>query len=125
MPYVNDTSAVNAPYVSLRTLSEQLGSGVWRQPLVGTKNVRVVVMQTAAGTSLPAHLHPRADETFFVASGEAGFTFDSNPEIVAKPGSILFARHGVRRAVRVLGRDPLLWIAVVTPNEDAPNEQID
>ena len=125
MPFVSSVEALNLAHVRLPELLADLGAAPWRKPLVGTDRVRGVLMFTPPGTSMAAHLHPHADETFHVLSGRAGFIFDGGEEHVAGAGSVLFAPRGVRHAVRVLDEEPLLWIAFITPNEDVTDEQVD
>lgn len=125
MPYVAARDALNRASVRIDDLLSEHGQQGWREPLVATPNVRVVLLLTPPGDILPPHYHPRADEVFHVLRGNGGFTFGDDKEILAGPGTVLCAPHGVRHTLRAVGDEPFVWMATVTPNEDARDEQLD
>ena len=125
MPYVTATDALNRRSVRIDNLVDEHGQQEWREPLVATPNVRVVLLMTPPGAKLAPHYHPRADEVFHVLRGVGGFAFGDDKEILAGPGTVLCAPRGVRHALRAVGDEPFIWMAIVTPNEDAGDEQLD
>ncbi len=125
MPYVNDGSALDQPFTRLDTLAEAAGPGPWRIPLVGTDGLRVVLLRWLPGYATVPHVHPGAEEIFFVVSGRASFTVGDLPEREVGPGELVLARRGTNHAIRVPGPEPLVLLAAVAPNEDRPDETIE
>jgi len=125
MPYDPPQSGLNRPSVSFAELEAQLGAAPWRSSLVASPSVRMVALCMAAGTQTIPHYHPRAVEAFLVLRGVVGLTIGDEPEYLAEPGSLLLARVGVVHGIRVPGPESAVLLCTVTPNEDAPDEQID
>ena len=126
MPYVDPQDALNAPHVDLAQLERTLGPMPWRKPLVALPALRWVLLGWPAGFVAQAHRHPRAAEVFHVLRGRAIFRFGASAgERVAEAGTVLFAPPGVQHAISVPGPEPLVMLASLSPNEDAPDETID
>jgi mannose-6-phosphate isomerase-like protein (cupin superfamily) len=83
----------------------------------------MVLLYWPPGYSHQNHYHPRADESWFVCEGQVKVVFDGGKEMVAGPNSILFAKKGVAHFMIAVGKEPLLYISVVSPNE--PDDEID
>jgi len=77
------------------------------------------------GTRTIPHFHPRAVEAFQVVRGVVGLTVGDDPEYVVGPGSVVYAARGKTHGIRVPGPDSAVLMCVVSPNEQAPDEQID
>ena len=131
MPYVAPEDAHNQPALDLDTVVPVMGeanaSGVpGRTRLIGTDSARWVLLHWPPGYVTTPHYHPRAEEAFYILRGRAIFRFgdEAEPREVG-PGTLLLARRNQRHTIGVPGPEPLLFIASVTPNEDAPDETID
>lgn len=126
MPFVAAVEALNATSVDLDRIARESGEPPWRRCLVGTPGLRVVLLAWPAGYKTIPHVHPAAEEIFSVVRGRALFTIGRDPEREVGPGSLLLAARGVRHAIRVPdGREPLLLLAAVAPNEDRADETIE
>jgi quercetin dioxygenase-like cupin family protein len=125
MPYDPPESGLNLPSVSFTELEARLGAAPWRSSLVASPSVRMVALCMTAGTQTIPHFHPRAVEAFQVLRGVVGLTIGDEPEYLAQPGSLLLARRGVVHGIRVPGPESAVLLCTVTPNEDAPDEQVD
>lgn len=125
MPYVADAEAFDRPFLDLDALAADLGPPPWRAPLVGTPGLRVLLLHWPAGFATVPHVHPAAEEVFRVIRGRACFTIGDEPEREVGPGELMFARRGVRHAIRVPDAEPLMLLASVAPNEDRPDETIE
>jgi mannose-6-phosphate isomerase-like protein (cupin superfamily) len=125
MPYVSGWEALNLGLASLAEISEDLGPGAWRKPIVGSDACRVVMLHLPPGEEPhPPHRHPRADEVFIVLRGIGAFTIGDAPEVMAGPMTTLYAPADVPHRIHVPGPEPLLWLSVVAPNLDAPDEAV-
>ena len=126
MPYVAPEEVAGPGPFDLAAIRREMGAPPWRRPLVATDTTRWVLWAMPGGFEQLAHRHPRGDEVFHVLDGRAAFRFDDGQgEVVAGPGTLLFARRGVAHAITVPGPDPLILLVSVTPNEDAPDETIE
>ena len=126
MPYVGPDEAINATSVDLAELLREMGPLPWRRPLVGTDSARWVLWAMPPGFQQPAHKHPRADEVFHVLSGQGVFRFAGEAEArTVGPGTVLLAQRGVAHAIGVPGPETLIFLASVTPNENASDETVD
>lgn len=125
MPHVADGEAFDRSFLDLDVLADELGPPPWRSCLVGTSALRVMLLHWPAGYSSVPHVHPAAEEIFRVIRGRAFFTIGDEPEREVGPGDFMFARRGVRHAIRVPTAEPLVFLAAVAPNEDHPDETIE
>lgn len=129
MPYVAPEETVAATArgaIDLDTIQREMGPPPWRRPLVATATTRWVLWAMPGGFEQPPHRHPRADEVFHVLDGRATFRFSGGQgEVVAGPGTLLFARRGVTHSIVVPGPEALILLVSVTPNEDAADETIE
>lgn len=125
MPYDPPGSAMNLSAVDLAELGRTRGPAPWRIPLVATEHLRVVLLNMTAGTQTVPHYHPRAEEVFQVVHGTVGLTIGHEAEHLVGPGAVLFAKHGVTHGIRIPGPDSAVLMCIVTPNEDAPDEQVE
>jgi quercetin dioxygenase-like cupin family protein len=125
MPYVAPGEALNAPALDLAAVERDMGPPPWRRPLVGTPRTRVALIAWPPGFVAAPHVHPRADEVFQVLRGRAAFRFGDGPDVAAAPGTTLLGPAGIAHAIRVIGDEPLVFLAAVSPNEDAPDETVE
>jgi quercetin dioxygenase-like cupin family protein len=125
MPYDPPDSGLNLPAVDLARIVSDAGPPPWRVAVVASPAARVVLLGLTPGTMTIPHHHPRAYETFQVISGVVGLTIGADPEHLVGPGSYMLASRGVVHGIRVPGPDPAVLMCTVTPNEDAPDEQVD
>lgn len=126
MPHVPAGDALDLPLLDLAELAAKAGPAPWREMLVGTGGLRVVLLRWPPGYATVPHVHPHAEEIFLVLEGRAVFAIGEEPELEAGPGSFLFARRGELHAIRVPeGGGDLTLLASVAPNEDRPDETIE
>jgi len=125
MPYDPPEAGLNRPSVYLAEIEASMGPPPWRRPLVASPAVRIVLLCMTPGTRTIPHFHPRAEESFQVVRGMVGLTIGDEPEYLAEPGSLLHARRGVVHGIRIPGPESALLMCIVTPNENAPDEQIE
>jgi quercetin dioxygenase-like cupin family protein len=125
MPFVPDRDAVARPTADLLALAGSHGPGPWRIALAGDPGVRAVLLGWPPGFRTIPHRHPGASELFAVQAGRLGFRLADLAEIELTPGSFLVARPGELHALRVLGDEPAVLLAIVGPNEDRPDEQVE
>jgi mannose-6-phosphate isomerase-like protein (cupin superfamily) len=125
MPFVAPGEAHDSPFIDLETLARARGPAPWRQCLVGTSGLRVLLLHWPAGFATVPHRHPAAEEVFYILQGRALFTIGDEPEREVGSGQFMLAMRGVRHAIRVGGNEPLTLMAVVAPNEDRPDETIE
>ena len=126
MPFVPTSEALNQPVLSLADVEQRLGPPPWRRALVGSDSLRVVFYHLTPGEGPhPLHLHPRADEVMVVLRGVGAFTFADGREERVGPGGVVFCPRGQRHALHIPGPEPLVFLAIVGPNEDAPDEAIE
>lgn len=126
MPFVSVAEALNHTLVDVGGPDVQAGPIRRRVPLVGSDALRVVFLRMPAdGEPHPPHHHPRADEVMLIMEGRATFTVGDEPSFVAGPGSLVYAPRGVVHHMRATGPEPVAWLTIVTPNEDAPDESVE
>lgn len=124
MPYDPPQTGWNRPLADLAAIRAEFGDPPWRIPLVASSAVRVVLLGLAPGTRTIPHYHPRAEESFQVLDGVVALTI-GDAEHVVEPGSFLHAQRRTVHAIRVPGPGPAVLMCIVTPNEDAPDEQVE
>lgn len=117
MPYVAPEDANNRLIDSLVDIKARNGLPPWRERILATERFRMVLLCWPPGHHYPKHHHPRADESWLICEGSVQVIFDDGREMIAGPGNILFAKKGVAHDMTAVGKEPLLMIAVVTPNE--------
>jgi mannose-6-phosphate isomerase-like protein (cupin superfamily) len=125
MANVAEGEALDRPFLDLDALARGLGPPPWRECLVGTPGLRVVLLHWPAGFATVPHVHAAADEVFQVLRGRAVFAIGNVPEREVGPGEFIFARRGVRHSISVSGNAPLTLLAAVAPNDDRPDETIE
>ncbi len=125
MPYVPEAAALNQPAVRIAEIRSQLGPGPWRQPIVGLDVLRAVLIAWEPGYASVPHVHPRAVEVFHVLEGSAAFRIGHDVERIVGPGTVLLAPPAVWHQIRVVGRQDLLLMVTLAPNEDASDETIE
>jgi mannose-6-phosphate isomerase-like protein (cupin superfamily) len=88
----------------------------FRRMLVHEDRLRCAFLGYAAGDSVHLHAHLESDEIFFVVSGSATFEVGGeNVEVSA--GDLLHVGAGERHSI-LIPDEPLVLLAVVTPNRD-------
>ncbi|MDH5439622.1 MAG: cupin domain-containing protein [Candidatus Bathyarchaeota archaeon] len=117
MPYVAPEDANNRPVDSLEEVKTRNGNPPWRERELATERFRMVVLCWPPGFVYPKHYHPRADEFWLIQEGRIRVSFDEGPAKEAGPGSFLFAKKGTVHEMANIGKDRLIMIAVVIPNE--------
>jgi len=125
MPFVTPGEGLDRSCVNIPALAAELGPPPWRQPIVGTSGLRVILLHWPAGFETIRHHHPHAEEVFQILEGTAIFTIGDEPARRAEPGDFLLAPRGVKHVIRVSDDGPLLMLAAVAPNEDLPDETIE
>jgi quercetin dioxygenase-like cupin family protein len=117
MPYVAPEDANNRLIDSLEEVKARNGNPPWRERELATERFRMVVLCWPPGFVYPKHYHPRADEFWLIQEGRIRVSFDEGPAKEAGPGSVLFAKKGTVHEMANIGKDRLIMIAVVIPNE--------
>ena len=126
MPYVSVDDALNAALVDLVDIERKLGLGSWRKPLVGSDALRVVMLRLQPGEEPHRpHQHPRADEVLIVIQGRGIFSIGEESEVEAGPASFVYVPRGMLHRIRVPGPEPLVWLSIVAPNRDTPDEAVE
>jgi quercetin dioxygenase-like cupin family protein len=129
MPYVARGEGLNGRMIEPAELRAQNGPPPWRVAVVGTNQVRFVLLAWQPGFATVPHNHPRAVEVFQVLAGRAAFRFGDGPGqgdvTEAGPGSILMSSAGEWHYITVLGRDDFFMLVAVAPNEDEPDETVE
>lgn len=90
--------------------------GRFRRMVIQQARVRAGLLRYAAGDTVPEHAHRESDEIFFVVSGRPTFVIDGRPVAVER-GSLLHVSAGEVHGI-VVGDEPLLLLAAVSPNLD-------
>ncbi len=126
MPYVSVDEALNATIVDPAREPPEPGLEARRSPLVASDSVRIVRLRVEAGQEphLP-HRHPHADEVMYVLDGLGQFTVGDDPPFVAGARSLVFVPRGVTHRIQVPGPGPLIWLSIVAPNQDLPDEALE
>lgn len=124
MPYVDPADALNAPSTTLPMDPLAPGQPFARVPLLATDEMRLVLLTMPPGHRTIPHYHPRAAEHFVVLIGSARFTLDTSPPIDARPGDLVYAGVRVVHTIEA-GPQGVRFLAEMSRNEDAPDEQIE
>ena len=125
MPFVSAVEAMNLTSIDVDALVAELGPPPWRRPLVAAASGRVVLAAAApAGSPHPIHRHPRAEEVFYVLRGTGHLTVGDHLAYVVQPGFLMFVPRDVPHTITASDSEPLVWISVVAPNEDAPDTEV-
>jgi mannose-6-phosphate isomerase-like protein (cupin superfamily) len=126
VPYVSVDEAQNASVLDVGATLRELGLGRPRALLVASDALRVVLLRMRPGEEPHRpHRHPGADEAMLVMDGRGTFTVGSEPGFVAGPGSLVYVPRGVVHRIQVTGPEPLAWLSIVAPNQDAPDEAVE
>jgi len=122
LPYVPPEEANNKLIETVKEIKARKGSPPWREKVLATSRFRMLIHCWPPGFGHPKHYHPRADEIWYVIEGQLKVSFDGGKQIVANPGSILFAKKGTVHDMESSGEVPLIMLVFVTPNE--PDDEI-
>jgi quercetin dioxygenase-like cupin family protein len=129
MPYVAPGEGLNRRIIDLAERRAEYGPPPWRVSLVGTDQVRFVLLAWQPGFATVPHFHPRGVEVFQVLAGRAAFRFGDGPgkgEVIeGGPGSLFMSPPGEWHDVAVLGDEDFHMLIAVAPNEDAPDEAVE
>ncbi len=125
MPYAAPEDVLSEWAVDVDDVRAGHDTVPWRQPLLANGDVRAVLICWAPGFWSIPHFHPHATETFQVISGRLGFRLDDRDELEIRAGDIAIAHRGQIHGLRVLGEEPMVLLACVSPNEDVDDEQVD
>lgn len=125
MPYVPASEALNRPEVTVEEIRCGFGPPPWRQPIVGSAALRVVLMAWEPGFRTVLHVHPRAVEVFHVLEGRAAFRIGNGEDRIVGPGTVLLAPRATWHSIRVVGDEPFLMLIAQAPNEEADDETIE
>ena len=125
MPYVPGSEALNRLEVAIEEVRRGLGPPPWRQPIVGSTALRVVLMAWKPSFRTVPHVHPRAEEVFHVLEGQAAFRIGNEEDRIVGPGTVLLAPRATWHSIRVVGDAPLLMLIALAPNEEADDETIE
>jgi mannose-6-phosphate isomerase-like protein (cupin superfamily) len=126
VPYVAVDEAQNATVLDAGETLREFVVGRQRALLVASDALRVVLLRMEPGEEPHRpHQHPKADEVMIVMEGRGTFTVGHEAGFVAGPGSMVFAPRGVVHRIQVTGPEPLAWLSIVAPNEDAPDEAVE
>ncbi len=87
--------------------------------------LRAVLIAWEPGYASVPHVHPRAVEVFHVLEGSAAFRIGDDVERIVGPATVLLAPPAVWHQIRVVGREDLLLLVTLAPNEDAGDETIE
>jgi mannose-6-phosphate isomerase-like protein (cupin superfamily) len=126
LPYVSVDEALNATVVDPGESAVGSLLNGRRLPLVASEALRIVRWRLGPGEEPHRpHIHPVADEVMIVVDGLGMFTVGDDPEFAAGPWSLIYVPRGVIHRIRVPGPEPLVWLSIVAPNADAPDEAIE
>jgi quercetin dioxygenase-like cupin family protein len=126
LPYVSVDEALNASVVDPSATAVGSPLDGRRLPLVASDALRIVRWRLGPGEEPHRpHIHPGGDEAMIVVDGLGVFTVGDDPEFAAGPWSLIYVPRGVIHGIRVPGPEPLVWLSVVAPNVDAPDEAIE
>ncbi len=117
MPYLPPEEANNKLVDTIKDIKARRGAPPWREKVLATPRVRMLVHCWPPDFGHSAHYHPRADEIWYVCEGQLKVSFDSSEPITAGPGSVLFAEKGTAHDMKSVGEVPLVMLCLVTPNE--------
>lgn len=127
MPYVSE--AWNLPLIRLDDAAAAAADSLdGRIALIGSPQVRCVMLVWEPGFTTSTHRHPHALEAFLVLEGELMAWLEGPSgvqEFRAPQGSLMLSQPGMGHRFRVEGDRPVRLLAIVAPNEDRPDETID
>jgi len=123
VPYSPPEEGLNQALVDVRALTEAEPAPS-RRVLISTPMARVVLFHCPGGFRTVPHHHPRALETFVILEGEATFRI-GGARFDARPGRVLRASPGEVHAIEVAPDGRIVFVAVVAPNEDVPDETLE
>jgi quercetin dioxygenase-like cupin family protein len=126
VPYVAVDEARNTTVTDVGGVVRELAAGPQRTVLVASDAVRGVLLRIE-GDDEPhrPHQHPEADEAMLIMEGRGLFTVGGKPGFVAGPGSLVWVPRGVVHRIQVAGPEALVWLSIVAPNLDAPDEAVE
>ncbi len=122
MPYVAPEDANNKLIDTMDEIKSRKGSPPWRERVLATARFRILIHCWPQGFGHPKHYHPRADEIWYIYEGQLKVTFNEGPTLIASQGSILFAEKGIAHDMVSVGKEPLVMLVFVTPNE--PDDEV-
>jgi len=102
---------------TIKEIKARRGTPPWREKVLATPRIRMLVHCWPPDFGHGAHYHPRADEIWYVCEGKLRVSFNDGKPIVAGPGSVLFAQKGTAHDMKSVGRVPLVMLCLVAPNE--------
>jgi quercetin dioxygenase-like cupin family protein len=117
MPYVNPKDANNKLIDNIKSLTAKNDSPPWRECMIATPQLRLLLLCWPPKFIFQKHHHPRADETFIILEGQVKVTLNNNTPITARKNDVFYAEKGISHDMIVVGNKPLLMIAIVSPNE--------
>jgi mannose-6-phosphate isomerase-like protein (cupin superfamily) len=122
MPYVAPKEANNKLLETIEEIKARNKSMPWRERVLATGRFRLLVHCWPSEFGHAKHYHPRADEIWYIYEGKLEVTFNDGPTLTAGPGSILFAEKGTTHDMISIGKDPLVMLVFVAPNE--PDDEV-
>jgi mannose-6-phosphate isomerase-like protein (cupin superfamily) len=122
MPYVAPENANNKLIDNLEEIKTRNGEQAWRERVLATGRFRMLVLCWPPGHGHPKHYHPRADEIWYICEGKLKVIFDDGEPMVAGPGSLLFTGKGTTHDMLSVGKNPLVMLVFVAPNE--PDDEV-
>jgi mannose-6-phosphate isomerase-like protein (cupin superfamily) len=126
VPHVSVDEAFNTALVDLGETERELRLGGRRKPLVASDALRVVLLRLQPGEEPHRpHRHPRADEVLIVMTGRGTFSIGDEPDVEAGPASVVYVPRGILHRIQVPGPEPLVWLSIVAPNQDTPDEAVE
>jgi mannose-6-phosphate isomerase-like protein (cupin superfamily) len=117
LPYLPPEEANNKLVDAIKEIKARRGTPPWREKVLATPRVRMLVHCWPPNFGHAAHYHPRADEIWYVCEGKLSVSFDGGEPVVAGPGSVLFAQRGTSHDMKSVGEVPLVMLCLVAPNE--------
>jgi quercetin dioxygenase-like cupin family protein len=123
VPYAPPEEGLNRPLVDVRALADAEPPPS-RRVLISTPMIRVMLLHWPGGFRTVPHRHPRALETFVILEGGATFSI-AGERLDGLPGRVLRASPGQEHAIEVPPDGRIVFLSVVAPNEDLPDETIE
>lgn len=117
MPYLPPEEANNNLVDTIKEIKARRGTPPWREKVLATPRVRMLVHCWPPNFGHAAHYHPRADEIWYICEGQLKVSFNGDEPVVAGPGSVLFAEKGTSHDMKSVGKVPLVMLCLVAPNE--------
>jgi quercetin dioxygenase-like cupin family protein len=126
MPFVPVEEAWNLSIASLADATDAAAAAIdGRVALIGLPEARCVLLHWGPGHVTAFHRHPRAVEVFLVLEGELRGWLEhatGTNVVSARAGSLMCSPAGMAHRFEVIGDRPVVLLALVAPNEDAPDE---